>query len=125
MKKMLQAINGQCGHIQNHPAGSVFWFTVPCSSLNVQAAPALNDHAAPQMIRLVPTVLKPDWEPLVASSAALLVDDDRLAFFVMSRMLRRMNVDLQGEFDGAAGLSLLTSPTSLGFSWCVFVLQCC
>ena len=133
MKQMLQAMNGQCGYTKNLPAGSVFWFQVPCSSWNMKAAALLDDEALP-MIRSAPSVLKPldssILSPLVANSAArqcgsegaLLVDDDRLAYFVLARMLRRSGVDLQGRFDGAAGLSLLTSGC---FSWCVFCLCVC
>ena len=118
MKKVVQAMNGSCGYTPNQPAGSNFWFQVPCNSSREEIFP--NHNAAQPEIDPVPRTTKQRTATKRLPMKALFVDDDRLAYFVVSRMFRRMGIELEGAFDGATGLSVLKASTAHCFSWYVF-----
>ena len=142
MKHLAEAMHGRCGFTPNIPNGSIFWFQVPCSSVSGFKADPLpcahsqllmvdpvprahsDTHTQLQMVDPVPRTVNQQANQQMTSKA-LFVDDDRMAHFVVSRMLRRMGIELEWACDGMACLQVLKASTAHCFSWYVDCLIAC
>ncbi|MEM8883146.1 MAG: ATP-binding protein [Planctomycetota bacterium] len=92
-KRLVHLMGGEIGARGDPGAGSTFWFTVPAPA--TEAAAASDEDSRP--------VLRP------MHARVLLVEDDRIARYVVEEMLTHIGCDVETAADGRSAVSAATT----------------